>query len=122
MMNKFDQKVASLTPSELSRLALARRGKAKLTIPPREPRAVEPTSSAQRRLWFVDQLAPNSSQYHVPIVLQFAGSLDATSLHTALARLTERHEILRTTFAEIDGVPFQAVHKSVEPALRSEER
>ncbi|HEU4556305.1 MAG TPA: non-ribosomal peptide synthase/polyketide synthase [Longimicrobium sp.] len=69
-----------------------------------------PLSFAQQRLWFIDQLEPGSTTYNMPSVLPLRGRLDARVLERALAEVVRRHEALRTTFGESEGVPFQVVH------------
>jgi amino acid adenylation domain-containing protein len=55
-----------------------------------------PLSFAQERLWFIDQLEPGNPAYNCPIALRLRGALDVRALRTALTKLQERHEILRT--------------------------
>jgi amino acid adenylation domain-containing protein len=69
-----------------------------------------PLSFAQQRLWFIDQLEPGSTAYHMPSVLRLRGPLEARVLERALGEVVRRHEALRTTFGEAGGVPFQVVH------------
>lgn len=69
-----------------------------------------PLSFAQQRLWFLDRLEPGSSAYNVPLILRLSGALDVAALERALTGLVERHEVLRTTFLEEEGEPFQVVH------------
>jgi amino acid adenylation domain-containing protein len=66
-------------------------------------------SFSQQRLWFLDQLEPESPFYNNPISLRLAGRLDATALERALNALVARHESLRTTFASCDGRPVQVI-------------
>jgi amino acid adenylation domain-containing protein len=68
-----------------------------------------PLSFAQERLWFLAQLEPESAAYNVPSVLRFNGPLDAGALAGALTAVVERHEALRTTFAQADGGPVQVI-------------
>jgi amino acid adenylation domain-containing protein len=70
-----------------------------------------PTSFAQHRIWFLQQLEPDSTSYHVPRALRLYGSVDVDTVTAALADLEARHEILRTTFPEIDGEPVQCIHQ-----------
>ena len=66
-------------------------------------------SSAQRRLWFMDQLEGGSAAYHVPLALRLTGPLDRAALQGALDEVVHRHEILRTRFVEADAEPKQTV-------------
>ena len=68
-----------------------------------------PLSFAQQRLWFLDQLEPNSPLYNVPTVVQMSGTLNIEALRGALNGLASRHESLRTRFVEVDGSPTQVV-------------
>lgn len=57
-----------------------------------------PVSSAQRRLWVLDRLAPRSAAYVVPLVHRIDGELDVLALEGALTEVVRRHEVLRTVF------------------------
>src|SRR4029077_5738380 len=63
-----------------------------------EAPATIPLSFAQQRLWFLDQLEPNSPLYNVPTIVRMTGTLDVAAWQQSLAQLVERHEILRTRF------------------------
>jgi amino acid adenylation domain-containing protein len=67
------------------------------------------TSWAQQRLWFIDQLERAGAAYHVSVALRLRGSLDLDALQKALNTLVHRHEVLRTTFASVDGEPTQEI-------------
>ncbi|MES1240711.1 MAG: amino acid adenylation domain-containing protein, partial [Acidobacteriota bacterium] len=89
------------------------KGRRKLTpLVARAPRDGEelPLSFAQERLWFLDQLEPESPVYNIPVALRLGGALDAAALERALAGLVRRHETLRTTFGFRGGSPVQIVH------------
>jgi len=73
-----------------------------------------PLSSAQERLWFLHRLAPDSPAYNCPYAFRIRGALDRAALIAALRALVERHEILRTTFPELRGQPFQQVHDEID--------
>ncbi|HEX7238923.1 MAG TPA: MupA/Atu3671 family FMN-dependent luciferase-like monooxygenase, partial [Longimicrobiaceae bacterium] len=79
---------------------------------PRDPLRPPPASFAQRRLWLIQQLEPESVAYNIPSVLRLHGRLDPRAMAGALADLAARHETLRTVFATTDGEPVQVV----EPA------
>jgi amino acid adenylation domain-containing protein len=69
-----------------------------------------PLSLAQQRLWFLDQLdRAASASYAMPAALRLLGKLDVATLQATLDALVARHEVLRTSFADIDGVPYQHI-------------
>ena len=76
-----------------------------------------PLSFAQQRLWFLDQLEPNSSVYNVPRGLRFKGPLDLGALARSLNEIVQRHEALRTTFSMLKGRPVQRISPSMRIAL-----
>jgi amino acid adenylation domain-containing protein len=71
--------------------------------------AEAPLSFAQRRLWFLHRLEPESAAYHAPAALRLTGALDRAALERALEEIVRRHEALRTVFPEGAGEPVQAV-------------
>jgi acyl carrier protein len=68
-----------------------------------------PLSYAQQRLWFLHKLEPASAAFNLPMAVRVRGELELTVLERALTELVARHEILRTTFTEIDGIPVQVI-------------
>ncbi len=74
---------------------------------------VYPMSYAQERLWFMDQLVPNSPFYHLPAAGRIPAAVDVPTLARALTEIARRHEALRTVFRLEDGKPVQVV---LEPA------
>jgi hypothetical protein len=79
------------------------------SITRRRNREAFPLSYAQQRLWFLNQLEPNSSFYNVPAAVRLTGRLNVPALEGALAEIVRRHEVLRTTFPAINGQPFQVI-------------
>ncbi len=68
-----------------------------------------PLSYAQQRLWFLDQLEPNSPFYNISLALHLAGNLQVDVLEKSLQEIIQRHESLRTNFATIEGNPVQVI-------------
>nr|WP_275899242.1 non-ribosomal peptide synthetase [Pyxidicoccus caerfyrddinensis] len=68
-----------------------------------------PLSFAQQRLWFLDQLAPGSTAYNMPLALRVSGVLNTEALRLGLEALVHRHESLRTTFREGPSGPVQVI-------------
>ncbi len=68
-----------------------------------------PLSFAQQRLWFLDQLMPNSSVYIVPTILSITGQFNVAAFKQSLDEVIRRHETLRTTFAVKEGKPVQVI-------------
>ncbi|ETA04625.1 hypothetical protein V525_23105, partial [Gordonia alkanivorans CGMCC 6845] len=89
-------------------------GSKKPALPPIEPVADRPVriplSLAQQRMWFINRFDPASPAYNIPMVLRLSGDVDAEALRRALLDLMARHEVLRTTYPEIDGDARQLVH------------
>ncbi|MEU8694679.1 amino acid adenylation domain-containing protein [Streptomyces sp. NPDC048665] len=73
-------------------------------------------SFAQQRLWFLDQLAPQSSEYVIPCTFRIRGALDVEALKSAFRGVVERHEVMRTRFVVMDGHPVQAI--DAEPGVK----
>lgn len=74
---------------------------------------VFPTSFAQQRLWFLDQLAPGNPFYNVSTALQLTGSLNFTALKQTFNEIVRRHETLRTRFVMVEQQPVQAISPSL---------
>ncbi|HEX7240854.1 MAG TPA: condensation domain-containing protein, partial [Longimicrobiaceae bacterium] len=90
-------------------------------IPRREGSGPVPASSTQRRLWFLDRVEPGSTAYNIPRATLLEGPLDPAALARALRALADRHEALRTTFAEAGGEPVQVVAPPGREVLRTVE-
>ncbi len=103
----------SPTPAGLSRCLEHAATGAPALAPTPLPVAVEPVLSfAQERMWFMQQLAPASTAYHMPLALRLLGRLDAQALQAAVDELVRRHDILRTVFV-LEG-------QTVRPRVRAE--
>ena len=76
-----------------------------------------PLSFAQQRLWLVNALDPDSPAYNVRTAYRLRGPLDPGALRASLAAIVQRHDVLRTTFALIDGEPMQIIAGASEAVL-----
>ena len=76
-----------------------------------------PTSFAQQRLWFIDQLVPENYFYNVPTALRLKGSLNLLALEQTLNKIVSRHESLRTAFKIVDNQPVQVIYPSLNIPL-----
>jgi aspartate racemase len=80
-----------------------------------------PLSPAQQRLWFLDQLEPNSPRYNIPSIAWLVGKLDVPALQRTLSGIVNRHESLRARFINEDGEPAQVIGPEDEFQLRQED-
>lgn len=76
-----------------------------------------PLSFAQQRLWFLDQLVPDSFFYNIPVAVRLTGPLDLSALSLSLNEVVRRHEPLRTFFATVDGRPVQVISPNAAVTL-----
>ena len=126
MINATDlnARIANLSPAKrvLLERRLQEKGITSLIAPPILRRATGKTplsSFAQQRLWFLNQLEPDSPVYNESKAVRLNGVLDPEALEKALNQIVARHEILRTTLVSDDGTPLQRVagNRSIEVPL-----
>jgi len=113
-MGNLVKRIYALSPAQLA--LLERRLQAETLAPAKPPlsryprdRDAFPLSFAQERLWFFDQFQPNTPMYNIPGTYSFAGPLNVAALEQSLNEIVRRHEILRMTFAAVDGEPVQII-------------
>jgi amino acid adenylation domain-containing protein len=68
-----------------------------------------PLTFAQLRVWFLGQLAPEQTAYHIHGRWWLHGSLDAGLLARCMRIIVDRHEALRTVFPVRGDRPVQVV-------------
>jgi len=71
-------------------------------------------SSAQKRIYLIQQMDPEALTYNMPQSLKLTGEVCPEGIESALQELVNRHEILRTAFMMIDGEAVQHIHERVE--------
>ncbi|WP_211234360.1 non-ribosomal peptide synthase/polyketide synthase, partial [Paenibacillus taiwanensis] len=83
------------------------------SIPQTETQDWYPVSSAQKRLFILQQMEGAEQSYNMPAVLAMDGKLDREQLAAAFRKLIQRHDTLRTGFEMIDGEPVQKIYEHV---------
>jgi len=75
-------------------------------------------SFAQERLWFVDKMTGGGTEYNIPFTLPIKNEFNIDIAERALNRIIQRHQPLRTIFAESEGRPFQIVQTELKFELK----
>jgi len=116
-MTSLSQRIAQLSPEKrellLQRLNQTTVESAKI-LPQSRDTHTFPLSFAQQRLWFFNQLEPDSCAYNLPTALRLTGQLNIAALEKSINAIIQRHEILRTTFAVVNGEPVQVINAAPE--------
>lgn len=84
------------------------------SIPKAKEATEYPMSSAQKRLFMIQEIDDPKTTYNMPAVIPLEGEVDISRLEAAYQALIERHDILRTSFHMKDGVQIQKIHKEVD--------
>jgi amino acid adenylation domain-containing protein len=101
-----DKSIARLAVQILEQLT----GNTKAVVPRPVSRSRHlPLSFAQERLWFFDQLEPGNPFYNLCGAVRVTGQLNAEALRQSIEKIIDRHEVLRTAFAAVEGQPIQVV-------------
>lgn len=77
-----------------------------------------PLSASQLRSWFAYRIDGPSWVNNIPFAARLSGPWDIEALIAAIGDVVARHEILRTSYVEIDGVPYQVVNPAGAVAIR----
>jgi amino acid adenylation domain-containing protein len=84
------------------------------SIDPVEKREYYPLSSAQKRLYILQQLDQESTIYNVYMIEILPFKIDKKYLQLVLSKLLQRHESLRTSFIMVANEPVQKIHQAKE--------
>jgi amino acid adenylation domain-containing protein len=84
-----------------------------LSIQPIEEKAYYALSSAQKRLYLVQQIEPRSITYNITTIVVLEGKLDKPVMENAFEQMIKRHESLRTSFFPLGEELLQKIHKKV---------
>src|SRR5271166_1282246 len=104
-MSSTSRRIADLSPME-KRALLAE------LLQKKESASSHPLSYNQQGIWFLYQLAPESSVYNVNFAARIGADIDVPALRRAFQSLIDRHPALRTTFPVHFGKPIQRVHQA----------
>ncbi|MGG4194721.1 amino acid adenylation domain-containing protein, partial [Paenibacillus jamilae] len=105
------------TVEALTEAIASRSVKAIDTLEPAAPMDYYPLTSAQRRMYVLQQLEGVDVSYNMPAVLRMEGSLDPSRFESALQQIIMRHDALRSSFTFIDNQPMQKVHEHVQASV-----
>ncbi|GAB2715861.1 amino acid adenylation domain-containing protein [Streptomyces bullii] len=83
--------------------------------------AHQPVTDAQRRLYFLSQLEPDSPAYHLHTTLLLRGEPDVEALERAFTAVVERHAPLRTVLRVEDGEVVQVIRPPAPFPIHAEE-
>ncbi|MEG4235326.1 amino acid adenylation domain-containing protein [Microcoleus sp. Pol11C3] len=85
---------------------------------PETTASFHPLSLGQQALWFLYQMAPESVAYNIFDTAVIRSSIDITALHRVWQKIVNRHPILRTTYTNSEGKPFQILHEYLESDIQ----
>ena len=81
-----------------------------------------PVSFEQERLWVAEQLKPTGTASNIGVIgVQLTGQLNIPALEQSLNEIVQRHEILRTTFAMVEGHLAQIIAPHINWTLPVED-
>ncbi|WP_054741285.1 non-ribosomal peptide synthetase [Cellulosilyticum ruminicola] len=90
-------------------------------IPKASKKAYYPLSSAQRRIYILQEMDQDVTNYNVSGALIIEGKLDVDKLNKAFNTLIERHEALRTSFTIVGDEVVQQIHDKVDFKIEEED-
>ena len=76
-------------------------------------------SFSQQRLWFLEQLKPDTPDYNIPTAFRITGNLDEKGLIACLEVIINRHESLRMRIESNAGKPRLLIQPYLELPYRS---
>ncbi len=84
------------------------------SIEPVEDRNYYLLSSAQKRMYILDQIENVGISYNIPMIMTIEGNLNINQFEKTMKELVRRHESFRTAFQVVDGEPVQKIYKNIE--------
>jgi amino acid adenylation domain-containing protein len=83
------------------------------SIPPVEKKDYYLLSSAQKRLFILQEINPDNTFYNLPYLLPLVKDVDIEKVKITFERIISRHEILRTSFHMREGESCQRIEEEV---------
>lgn len=88
-------------------------------IPKAQQSNIYPMSSAQKRMFILNQINKEALTYNLPCFFRVEGRLNIQRLKYAVDEVVRKHSILRTTFHMEDGMPVQKIHDEMQIEVES---
>lgn len=95
--------------ADLARLVPDKKITKALSVPSSQQLRESLLTSAQERLWYLNQLDHSDTSYNLAIALKLCGLLDYNLLSQSIEYIMARHETFRTIFKNREGIPYQIV-------------
>lgn len=104
----------SSTIEALAEAILEKEESTYVSIEPVEEREYYPLSSAQKRLFVLNQLDKDNLSYNIPFLITIESGFNQERFEDAINQLVQRHEALRTSFHLMDGEPVQKIDQNLD--------
>jgi amino acid adenylation domain-containing protein len=84
-----------------------------INITPAPKQEYYPLSSAQKRIFFLQEFAPESTGYNMPMVNYLGKTVNKEQITSVFQQLVTRHDSFRTSFEKVDGIAIQRIHENI---------
>jgi acyl carrier protein len=89
-------------------------GSAYFSLEPVETREYYLLSSAQQRLFFIQEMDPANIGYNLSQTTPLDFAVDIDKIRETFKKIIKRHEILATSFHLIENKPVQRIHREID--------
>ena len=118
----LERRIAQLSPAKLALLEQKLKknktvGRADSPARVAQRPKYAPLSFSQERLWFLEQMEPDSCIYNIPTILPMRGAVNPRLVEESLRQIVARHGAFRTRFVVKDDNPYQVVADDVNEGL-----
>ncbi|WP_066496034.1 non-ribosomal peptide synthetase [Abyssisolibacter fermentans] len=90
------------------------RKKKNLALEIAEKRDYYPLSPAQNRIFIMNSMIEDNTNYNMPFITRLEGELSKDKLTEVIYKLIMRHETLRTSFENIEGTTVQRINDKID--------